>query len=351
MSNNKSVKKIAIDFGNFSTKMALENEGVIELLNFESRFEEEGAISGGTCNKVSINGSDKTFKIGKGLFDPEPNKINKKYFVEMLASAIGLSTDEREVELCIGLPVNYYDKNKDKLIEKIRENRYLEFSLSKDGNPPVNRVVIIKKVKVVPEAVGAFVELVERIQEDSQDDANFLIIDIGGITIDSCIIEEDGSVKKPITDELGMIDFYNNINNEIKSTDSRYRGGVTGIDKIVKDNFVIKYSNGESTDVSYLKKMLESRAIEIFEYIRRNYIDYDNYKVVLCGGGAKILKEQLNELFFGAYFSEDRFDNVKGFLKLLVDGAGENNKPTVLVKDDEVESLIKTKGKVVGANA
>lgn len=334
------MKKIGIDMGNHSVKTSTGIE-------FEARVEVAGAIESGKGIKVKID--NVSYDVGKGQFDSNDNKAEKTHFKQLLSTSIALSTDSRDVSLVLGLPTNYYNLYKDSYIDKLKENKYLEFEITKESGIKENRTVLIREAKIVPEGVGAFYYLssVPEISELIARDASFLVVDIGGITMDSFYIDSKVRVSEESSVELGMIRFYEKLASEIKSKYPKYNMGVDGISDIIKNNFVYKSFSGLEIELPFIETRLKEKALEIFNFIRGAYKFYDDYKIIICGGGAGVLNKYLKEHFTRAYITSDRFVNAKGFEIL----ANSSKNSITLIEDWEVEEILKNKGKVADQNA
>lgn len=276
---------LGVDVGNYATKSS---KGVI----FESKvskMNKELSDKG----KMSLNG--KRYFVGQGSFDGEFRKVLKPTYLQLLYAALCKSTDEREVELGLGLPLSQYREDKEKLKALILENYHLKGE----------KEYFITHVEVYPEGVICTAK-----------DFEGIVVDIGGRTTDVCFIEQLNGRRKvinPISIPKGTI----NLENEfINVLNSKY-----GIDLKINDfKRIIKNGlcfYGKQQDITFaidiFKDYLEDLIKEIdIEYnVRLNNIAF-------CGGGTITLaKPIIKRLPHAEILNDAVFGNAKAYERLL----------------------------------
>ena len=302
------MKEIGIDIGNFLDKSSEEKQ-------YEARTRKISGFSGGNSIQVEVNG-EVTYQLGSGKFDSEIIKSRKEDLIPRIAALLALSSDDSDVKIGIGLPINQHQAFKKEMFNKIKENKTMNVRLKKDG-AIINRTFNIVGVKIVPEALGTYFSLpLNLLREINDNELTTLIIDIGGKTIDTCLIDASGTIIDHDTFLTGILTLYNNIRNAI---DSRYPDlgiELEDIDKIVKENTYIS-PDGEAIDLSYMADIIDTYVKEAFTTIKRRYIGFRKYKLVFCGGSCILLEKNIKNEYQNAYIHPDVYANAKGYRTLV----------------------------------
>lgn len=293
---------IGVDLGNFYTK---NSEGV----KFESRINKNNYILSGKATRVIYK--DIPYLIEAGGFNININKLDKEDILINLATIIGLSAKECNIDLGIGLPVNYYKSYKDKLLEIISNEG--DFNISINGD---EKKFFINRCYIIPEGVGVYYSLKKEIL-DKIGNRELLIIDIGGKTTDTCVIDTNVTIKKPKTSSIGFLDLYNDIANVINSKYPDLCVKTEDV-KYIIDNGLNSFS--DDIDISFIQEMREDMVYSIMNNIKLQYDDYKRKAVMLCGGGFS-LQNEFRQYIPNLLVNDDIFANAKGF-KNYVMGIG-----------------------------
>ena len=130
-----------------------------------------------------INFNGELFIIGEGDYDTNLNKLSKENLLPMLCLAAGLSTKEEFIRVVLGLPINQYRSNKNKMLEIIEENKILNFKLN-----GLDRCICIEEASIFPEGVATYYSLdIEK--RKALVDQDLIILDIGGRTTDIALLK------------------------------------------------------------------------------------------------------------------------------------------------------------------
>ena len=136
---------LGIDIGNYSTKTS---ENVI----FKSTVNlYENLLN----NKINLRLNNQNYYIGQGYFDTELNKSEKTFYLPLLFSAIALSSSDIHNSIVVGLPLNQYKANKDKLKDLIIANKKKDLIINN-----CIRQIIIDNVDVYPEGLASTYEII-----------------------------------------------------------------------------------------------------------------------------------------------------------------------------------------------
>lgn len=277
-----------IDIGNFATK---DEKGY----TFESKVSSIGNILGSTYN-LELNGE--SYVVGEGNFDTEYRKIEKQSYIKLLYAILAISTSYKEVELVLGLPLSQYRQDKERLKERVRENFHLKGKINGE-----TREYIITDVEVYPEGVAAL-----------DDDYNGVLVDIGGLTTDCCIVTNVTNRRKiesPLSLSQGTLnlysDFINVINNrfslDLKSNDAA---------RIIKNGLTIK---GEMQNINFALSIFKEYLENLIRQLNLQYSLKTN-NIIFTGGGSLLLSKAIKNRIPYATIQQDAvFSNAKGFYK------------------------------------
>lgn len=281
---------IGVDLGTHSVKTS---EGVrfsSKISKYE-QFNEE--------NKINYNGED--IYIGEGEFSTDWNKSQKENTLPLLYAAIYKSTEENINQIVLSLPIQQFKRNKDKLIQLVKDNRIAKVN---------DRNILIEDVTVAPEGASAYYTI-NKNSKDKIGEKQLIIVDIGGRTTDICIFE-----NKKITDvktiPFGMLNVYQEIINFINN---RY----TEEFKLEEAEDIIKnglFLNGVQQDIRFIQPILKNKFDSIFKELQLRFNVNKGY-VYLTGGGSYTFEKAFKKRLNNVLLSDDPiYDNAKGNRKL-----------------------------------
>lgn len=291
--------KIGIDIGNYYTKSS-------ECVKFESRITEDDSIQSGSVTSVEYKG--KNYLIEEGEFDSNINKLNKGTFMICLATILAMSTDESDIELAIGLPVNHHATQKDKLYDMIQDNS--DIVIYHEG---IRKEYYIRRCEVVPEAVGVYYSLPSQFLAQIKG-RDVIMLDIGGKTTDTCLIDKRMLIQKPDTQPYGMIGLYHKIANAINKEYPELCVKPEEV-KGILDNGLYQFD--EEVDISFVDKIIDKFVSDIINLIQLQHVDYQRKIVIVCGGGGAVLGKKIKKYIPNAIIHSDIYANAKGFKRYL----------------------------------
>ena len=255
-----------------------------------------------------INFNGELFIIGEGDYDTNLNKLSKENLLPMLCLAAGLSTKEEFISVVLGLPINQYRSNKNKMLEIIEENKILNFKLN-----GLDRCICIEEASIFPEGVATYYSLdIEK--RKALVDQDLIILDIGGRTTDIALLKagKKRSVAKSTSLDVGMINIYNDMINEINSL---YTLGlnIEDAEGILKNGLEV---DGEKQDTSFIKNIVKNNIEKVFKELNISY-PVRTSPLIVTGGGGKSFFKSLKKRYPTAQLVEDNlFSNAIGYKRV-----------------------------------
>ena len=255
-----------------------------------------------------INFNGELFIIGEGDYDTNLNKLSKENLLPMLCLAAGLSTKEEFIRVVLGLPINQYRSNKNKMLEIIEENKILNFKLN-----GLDRCICIEEASIFPEGVATYYSLdIEK--RKALVDQDLIILDIGGRTTDIALLKagKKRSVAKSTSLDVGMINIYSDMINEINSL---YTLGlnIEDAERILKNGLEV---DGEKQDTSFIKNIVRNNIEKVFKELNINY-PVRTSPLLVTGGGGKSFFKSLKKRYPTAQLVEDNlFSNAIGYKRV-----------------------------------
>ena len=255
-----------------------------------------------------INFNGELFIIGEGDYDTNLNKLSKENLLPMLCLAAGLSTKEEFIRVVLGLPINQYRSNKNKMLEIIEENKILNFKLN-----GLDRCICIEEASIFPEGVATYYSLdIEK--RKALVDQDLIILDIGGRTTDIALLKagKKRSVAKSTSLDVGMINIYNEMINEINSL---YTLGlnIEDAEGILKNGLEV---DGEKQDTSFIKNIVKNNIEKVFKELNISY-PVRTSPLIVTGDGGKSFFKSLKKRYPTAQLVEDNlFSNAIGYKRV-----------------------------------
>ena len=255
-----------------------------------------------------INFNGELFIIGEGDYDTNLNKLSKENLLPMLCLAAGLSTKEEFIRVVLGLPINQYRSNKNKMLEIIEENKILNFKLN-----GLDRCICIEEASIFPAGVATYYSLdIEK--RKALVDQDLIILDIGGRTTDIALLKagKKRSVAKSTSLDVGMINIYNDMINEINSL---YTLGlnIEDAEGILKNGLEV---DGDKQDTSFIKNIVKNNIEKVFKELNISY-PVRTSPLIVTGGGGKSFFKSLKKRYPTAQLVEDNlFSNAIGYKRV-----------------------------------
>ena len=242
-------------------------------------------------NKHYIIGSD------YGLKNMDINKASRDNSLPLLYTLIGMSVVSTEVEnyIVVGLPIGQYLKKRRDYRDYILDNAIANFKLNN-----VNRSIIIKDWIVRPEGLSSVAN-----------DYNGIVLDIGGRTIDICLIINK-KIIKPTSIPNGTLNLYSNI---IDAINNEYSLDLmlTDAERIIENGLTIY---GEKQNTSIVNDCINIYIKDIVNKLKLEY-SLSTHNLLCVGGGSKTLFKYIKKEIPHAGIVEDPlFSNAIGFARI-----------------------------------
>ena len=257
---------LGVDVGNATT---VTNTGVI----IDSKTSKIKPIT--SCNKLEMD--NEVVYVGEGEYDTTYRKLEKDTYLQLLYTAIALSTKSRTVsnQIVLGLPLSQYNEDREALIQKVLSNNDKWININ-----DTERHIIIDDVEVFPEGVFTV-----------DDDYQGIVIDIGGRTTDCALIEVVRGKKKildPISIPTGTINLYDkfidSLNMEL-GLDLKLRDA----ERILESGLIL---DGTKVNIDFAKRFIEEYSENLYRQLQLKYSLKTNI-VTLSGGGADLVYNHL----------------------------------------------------------
>lgn len=266
------------DIGHKNTKTCF-GHGAKDVDIFKSTVSEVGMDVLEKREDTVIHYGRRDYAVGSeyGAYSVEDDKSKDDVFKLCLFTAISRITQSTivDVSLVTGLPLNYYKRYKNALIESL-EGRTVKLRI---GNS--ERIINFSHVKPYPESAGIII-----LDRNSFKGSN-IVIDIGGWTVDVSYFEDTKLVKTGSYD-LGMLTVYSTI---VKYVNEHYTTdySVLGAENIIKTNSIIAEDKEIEFDTS---RFLKAHAAEILRRVKLDF-PWKTSKKKFIGGGSVALKGYL----------------------------------------------------------
>jgi plasmid segregation protein ParM len=291
---------LGIDLGNVNIKTST---GII----FENRLTKDERLYEDTENYKAEYEGEK-YILGVGEYQTNYIKAQKKDIIMTLFSAVALSTIDNLNQVVVGLPIQQYKSDKDKLEELIIHNRIKDVKVNgKD------RRILVTDLKVFPEGLATYYSLSNETRQQIGN-RDIVIIDVGGRTTDVCLYCINGGKRKLMnyaTIPAGTLNIYSDF---IKAINDFY-----GLDKLKEDAPGILshglWVDGEKVELKFTKPIFEKYTERILGELRLNY-PIRTAQCILCGGGGQLLKGLFAKEMKSLIIIDDIFCNAKGFAKV-----------------------------------
>lgn len=246
--------------------------------------------------------------IGEGDYDTNLDKISKENLLPMLCLALGLSTKEEFIRMVIGLPISQYRSKKDKMIEVIEDNKILNFKLNGE-----ERTVCIEDAAIFPEGVATYYDL-DLEKRKVLLNKDLIVLDIGGRTTDIALLKagKKRSVAKSTSLDVGMINIYNDMINEINSI---YTLGlnIEDAENIIKNGLEV---DGEKKDTTFIKDIIRNNIEKVFKELNISYPVRTSPVLVTGGGGRSFFKSIKKRYPSAELVADNLFSNANGYKRV-----------------------------------
>lgn len=278
---------LGVDLGNWNIKTSEWNV-------FPSRYTTIENLLGATGDVLEYEGTK--YYIREGKLENNYDKANKETNIILFLYALALQK-ERYFKVVVGLPALTYKTSRDTFKEKLLENKVYKLKIN-----GIEKTIIIEDLIVFPEGAGAYYSLSQRTK-------NAVIVDIGGGTT-NIVSFKNGKLDKCTTLGKGMIELYNNVREYLNSTYT-LKLELEDIEVIMREGLRV---DGNKISFAFIKPIIDSFVKDLMNELR-NY-PIRTSKVLLTGGGSKLLKGPLSKIPGLEVIDDYLFSNAKGFKKV-----------------------------------
>lgn len=278
---------LGADLGNWNVTTS---EGDI----FPARYTVVENILGATGDVLEYEGTK--YYMREGKLENNYDKANKETNIILFLYTLALQK-ERYFKVVVGLPALTYKTSRDTFKEKLLENKVYHLKIN-----GIEKTIIIENLIVFPEGAGAYYSLNQRPK-------NAVIVDIGGGTT-NIVSFKSGKLDKCTTLGKGMIEIYNNVREYLNSTYT-LKLELEDIEIIMREGLRV---DGDEISFTFIKPIIDSFVKDLMNELR-NY-PIRTSKVLLTGGGSKLLKGPLSKIPGLEVIDDYLFSNVKGFKKV-----------------------------------
>ena len=143
----------------------------------------------GSKYKCELN--SEVYYVGEGEYDTTYRKVDKNNYIKLLFAMLSISGALKNVQLMLGLPLSQYKEDRQKLKDKIKENFFMQGALN-----GIEKTFIVEDIEVYPEGVASLSK-----------DYEGILVDIGGLTTDCCMVTNINNrlkIEKPISLPIGL---------------------------------------------------------------------------------------------------------------------------------------------------
>lgn len=315
---------VAVDNGYDSTKVYSIINGREYKFKFRSKFEK----TDDDLNKNNTMGliwNDENYIVGEGatMDDLEYDKTEGELHKICTYTALGKLSNYMGVNfnLVAGYPLNIYSGEKERFAEYLKTNGLVDVRI-RERDYYEDKLFGIQECIVLPQGAGAVFSDVNRWK-----DKIVAILDIGGQTVNGCIVDNLNVVRSSMfTEKLGMFILGNELK---KKLDSVYGVDIQEyeLSNIIFNRKYKKFGQNIQESTEIIEKIIENHVKNIQKVMRKNRYDIEGLSdILLIGGGSLVLKDYLCKIIPQAVMADDPvYANVKGFYEVGKVLYGEKN--------------------------
>lgn len=190
------------------------------------------------------------------------------------------SSEVQRIQLAVGLPPAHFGAQVERFTQYFGQRGMVEFEVQ--GKP---YSIYIEDVACFPQAYAAAATMLHTLVEEPK----AVILDIGGFTADYLLMK-NGEIDLTSCDSLenGVILLYNKVRSKVNSE----------LDLLLDEGDVDAILMGKKTKypeaaIRLTEQMAQEFISDLFSTLRERMIDLQYCKVVFVGGGAILLKRQI----------------------------------------------------------
>ncbi|WP_144624789.1 ParM/StbA family protein [Bacillus velezensis] len=274
-----NIELVGLDVGYSHTKIVTGKDG-----KKVDKFQSTVRLGEIDTNKNStvIEFEGKKYTVGeKGRLVMDTKKTFDINFDICIATALARTHDVEslDINLVTGLPIGYYQHQKDELKDALSKK---EFKIGYKGK---DRTFRINECEVFPQSAGLPI-----IHPKDFEDKTVLVIDIGGFTVDVSYFE-DGDLVSFDTYPLGVLIFRSELASAINAKFST-RYDKLDMERVIRNGIIVDEEVIPESEFD-IKGFHEQHMQNILDHIKADF----NYETVesktFVGGGAIAFKDYL----------------------------------------------------------
>lgn len=259
---------------------------------------------------VGMNGfkyGGRKFAVGLGgQYTIEYSKADRDNDVELVIGAVDKLAGDRNTvivdKLVIGLPVDQWLKNKERLQKKFAELSPIVYYKGE-----VEKSLFYNEVEVQPECIGVYYGV-----KDFEPIRPTIVIDVGGLTTDIACVSPDGTITKPRTLNYGSLKLLNLIGKEIESAYPEFGNiSMTTVSDFV-ENDKIRFK-GESHSMDFAYQPTIELIGELYSILTLEYSEELVYYDILMLDKVGLYYEAFSQKLPHIIHTTDSFANAEGF--------------------------------------
>lgn len=269
-------KLVTIDIGNSVFKVSHDSTRI----EFNSKIKKIDINTMDLTEAIVFN--EECYAIAQGDYVHNNFKADKEGLEQFILYAISIIDDDlSDVSLMLNLPVNQL-ANKELLKSRLLGNYQYTVNSPLHGLNKKSKNLTISKIGVVSESVAAYYSLGDELSDFT------MILDIGSKTINYATFTEIGvnDIAKSDTLDFGIHDLYKDVIDYFK-TEHHKTYSIGDIDSRVKAN---KIQIPNEIKINFIEKLKNNLRA-------KGFMDFEDYSIKACGGGAIVLKNDLVKNF------------------------------------------------------
>ena len=269
---------IAIDHGNKQIK-------TVHAMPFTSGLIQSDALGFGT-DYLAYQGKYYALTDQRIPYRRDKTEDERFFILTLFAIAYEIEATEQysdnlmRVQLAVGLPPAHFGAQVERFTQYFRQRGVIEFEMQ--GKP---YSIYIEDAACFPQAYAAAATMLHTLVEEPK----AVILDIGGFTADYLLMK-NGEIDLTSCDSLenGVILLYNKVRSKVNSE----------LDLLLDEGDVDAILMGKKTQypdaaIRLTEQMTQEFINDLFSTLRERMLDLQYCKVVFVGGGAILLKRQI----------------------------------------------------------
>lgn len=263
---------------------------------------------------------DRAMTSGGAVRTWEENAAENTNIIIFILTALALLNDDSTIELAVGLPMEYFDKQNQEIKEALSS---IDYSVNVEGGKGTKRIKI-NSVFVFPQGAGAYYAAClspdGTVKNPDIINQAVGIIDIGYRTTDYLVMAKGKKGIAPREDltgslEIGMNEAHQNVQKEVEKLVGKQVDLLKIEQAILWNGGKFTFKGQEFVLNDYIEKSYEALSQRITSKIKIIWGDeIDHLSIIyIAGGGVKVLYSYLHDAF-EMCDALDTFANAEGYL-------------------------------------